>query len=585
MMRRRLLLGTLTGTLAGTSAGALSGCVTIPTSGGVEPADARPRQPNPQVEVAPEPPPPGSSPLDVVSGFLQAMAYYQPDYGVARQYLATPIRSGWHPESGVAIFANDYYPSATDTSATLQAPLAGRILADGSYESTGSQLNLDFGLVKESGEWRISKPPSGLLVSQYDFDQFYRTFNLYFFEPHMGSLVPDPIYLPNGNQTATTLMTRLLRGPTEWLRPAVVSALPAETTLSLSAPMDSAGVVDVSFSDAVASVSDQQRSLIAAQVTWTLKQLSGVTGVRFTVSGRHWAVPRDEVDQVVPVSALEMDGPIPQQVSTQLVGATDSGVVRIDDAGGRLARVEGPWGSTKGITSLAMTAEGSEVAGVINDVALKTAPLADAKVASSINGERLLRPEYSRFGELWTVDSRSQGPSEFWRIVDGKATRIHATALEGGGRVLAFRLSPDGVRMAIIQQREGTLQLGLVAVNRARANPVLSSWRAVGVYQPQGTPVRVLADVAWLDATTLMALGAPDATSQLSPYTTRQDGSSTKAAGNPDQWNAAMLASSPREPPAVRAVLKGAKGQVWRYEDDYTWVQIAEGLRTVAYAG
>lgn len=576
--RRALLGAALGGPLL-----ALSGCVSIPTHGDVERADARPRRPDPSVEVAPQPPTAGASPLSVVTGFLQAMGYYQRDYAVARQYLTSAAQAQWQPEAGVSIYANNYFPSATEKNATLTAPLTGRLLGDSSYRPAGKQLSIDFGMVKQKGEWRIGKPPQGLLISQYDFDQFYHSFDLYFFEPHMSSLVPDPIYLPNGNQSATTLLTRLLQGPTDWLRPGVVSAIPAKTTLSVAAPVDPNGVVDVSLSDAVADLGDQQRSLVAAQFTWTLRQLSGVTGVRFSVNGAHWSVRRDEVNQVVPISALALDGPIAPQVSTQLVGATRDGVVKIDDTGGHLDPVSGPWAKTRNVSSLALTAEGATVAAVVG-ASLLVGPLADQQLKTFVSGERLLRPQYSRFGELWVVDSRTAGPSRFWRVVDDSVSTVATNGL-GGGRVLAFRLSPDGLRLAVLQRRGSSIQLGIVLVNRSGTAPVLESWRTVGVYQSQGNALPVLSDVAWLDATSLMVLAAPDDNTQPSPYILTQDGSSSSSAGNPDQWNATMLAASPHEPPTVKVVLVGQNSQVWRYEDDYTWAKIATGVTTVAYAG
>jgi len=577
LSRRTLLGGALVGLVP------LSGCVRIPTSGGIEPVDAEPRQADPSVAVAADPPQPGSAPLGIVTGFLQAMAYYQPDYARAREYLASGVRAKWRPEEGVRVFADNYYPTATDRSASLSAPVVGRIGADGSYRPTTGDISLDFGLVQEDREWRIGHPPPGLLVSQYDFAQFYQSYNLYFYEPTMTSLVPDPIFLPGGNQTATSLVTRLLRGPSDWLTAGVVSAMPGQTTLNVSAPISATGVVEVSFNDAIAGLNDQQRSQVAAQVTWTLRQISGVTGVRLLMNGTPWSVPRDEVDGVVPINALQFDGPVPPQLSSALVGATPAGVIRIED-NGQTTEVPGTWARVKGISSLALSADGTGVAAVVGQ-ALRTGRLDDSQPAQVVTGERLLRPQFARDGGLWTIDSRSGGGSVVWRVGNGgKAERVRAPAL-ADGRVVAYRLSPDGVRMAVLLQRGSDVQLGLVLVNRSKTAPVLESWRTIALYLAQRDRVSQLTDVAWLDATNLMVLGAVGRTAPLGPYVTAQDGATTQSVGNPDQWNATMIAASPRDPAAVRAVLRGSGGQVWRYEDDFTWVQIADGVTTVAFPG
>src|SRR5699024_9540994 len=108
----------------------------------------------------------------------------------------------------------DYFPEVTDDSAMLEVPLVGRLSADRTYRGASGTLRLDFQLVQDrNGQWRISHPPEGLLITEYNFEQFYRPANLYYFEPGMGSLVPSPIYLPRSNLSASSLMRWLVNGP------------------------------------------------------------------------------------------------------------------------------------------------------------------------------------------------------------------------------------------------------------------------------------------------------------------------------------------------------------------------------------
>ena len=575
---RRAVLG---GVLGGTAA-ALAGCVNIPTAGPIEQVSVPPRPSAQSVAVVPDPPQPGASPVALVTGFLQAMAYNIGDYAVAREYLASDVRATWRPATGVQVFADDYFPNTTENSVVLQAPLVGQIGTDGAYRPDTAELAFDFGLVQENEEWRIGRPPKGLLVSQFDFTQFYRSFNLYFYEPGSVCLVPDPIFLPGGDQSATSLVQRLLKGPTDWLKSAVVSALPAQTTLNVSAPIDANGVVEVSLSDAVSGLTEDQRSRVAAQLTWTLQQLSGVVGVRLLMNGSRWSVPQSDADGVVPIGALGFKGPIPPQLSSSLVGATADGAVRIED-NGRTTPLEGVWGRQKSIGSVALNGDGSALAAVVGS-RLLSGPLVDADLASLVRGPNLLRPQFSRFGELWTIDARPTGTPLVWRVTAGEAAPVSAPAL-AMGRVLAFRLAPDGVRMGVLRQRGTSVELGLVLVNRTQAEPVLDNWSTVPLSLPQRDRLGALADLAWLDATTIMVLGATSPGAALGPYTTSQDGAVTTSAGNPDQWLAVELAASPREPELVRAVLRGSNDRVWRYEDDFSWVQIAEGVTAVAFPG
>ena len=135
-------------------------------------------------------------------------------------------------------------------------------------------------MVKENGEWRISTPPAGLMVAEFAFSSFYQSYNLYFVG-NGSALVPDPIYLPNlRNQAsiASVLMRALLNGPSDWLAPAVTSAIPEGTALSVDAVTITDGVAEVALSDNVLSLNDGQRTLMAAQVLYTL-QPTGIQGV------------------------------------------------------------------------------------------------------------------------------------------------------------------------------------------------------------------------------------------------------------------------------------------------------------------
>ena len=121
---------------------------------------------------------------------------------------------------------------------------------------------------QENGEWRIGNPPPGLMVEEFFFNSFYQTYDLYFVG-NGRSLVPDPIYLPalsNPANVASALMNMLLKGPSKWLKPAVSSAIPPNTSLSVDSVTITDGIAEVQLSDSVLALPDPQRSLLAAQI-------------------------------------------------------------------------------------------------------------------------------------------------------------------------------------------------------------------------------------------------------------------------------------------------------------------------------
>ncbi len=569
----------------------LASCVSVPVSGPVEAGDAGAGPPDVPVEIAPEPPQSGASPKDIVEGFLQAMANYQSGYQVARLYLAQRVRESWRPENGVQIYADDYPIPETDNP-VLQAPLVGTVAADGSYSHQDEKnFTVNFGLVKDkSGEWRIGKPPHGLLMSQYYFNQFYRSLNLYFFDPGHRTVVPDPIYLPTGNQTATALLQALLRGPTNWLKPAVVSAIPAQTALNVSSPIDTEGIADISLSDPIATLNEEQRSQLAAQITWTLRQLGGITGIRLQINGNPFPVVRDQNAQgVIPIDAHRRYAPIPIQLSAQLMGIGKEGVVRVDEGGSRAesSALPGPLGKMAQLPeSLAVSTSGDEVAMVRGGGSVllrgQVADVPPKVVLQQVSG--LLRPQFSRFDELWAVGRNAGGQQTFWMSSNGQPTQVAASAPKGS-TVSAFRISPDGVRMVIVRQVKGKTELGLARINRSSKPVKIDGWHPIAINGDQTLTLSRILDVAWLNATSLMILAATvEDGNAFEPYVLDQDGSTIRVVGQSDDWRARALAISPREEES-RAMLLGDKGIIWRYQDESRWENFGEGFTAIAYPG
>ncbi|MDN5724405.1 MAG: LpqB family beta-propeller domain-containing protein, partial [Propionibacteriales bacterium] len=567
---------------------ALSGCATVPTTGEIEQVDATGRPRDPRVEIHVEPPQNDASPRLIISGFMQAMADYQTDYEVARQFLADEVRESWRPRSGAVILANDYFPSTTDSGAELQAPITGELGADDTFRRRTGTYKIDFKLVRNAdGQWRVSNPPEGLLLTQYDFDQFYESVNLYFFEPGFGNLVPDPIFLPKSRINPTTLMQRLLEGPSEWLRPAVTTAIPPQTTLNVGTPIDDAGVAELSLSPAINGLNEQQRTLLATQSVWTLRQIGEITGVRFLMNGAPYVI-RAAVDQVVSIDALSTYDPLDGQTSQQLFGVTGAGVVRLDD--GRAGRdpeaVAGPLGSMTGVQQIAASTKGDQLAVITGGGrVLRTGVLAEAPISTPPlpQAAHLQRPQFTRFNELFVVGD-SNGKQVLWRMVDGDVAS-RPIGLPGGQRVTALRISPDGVRAAlIVENAKGKRTLGMMRMNRASGSPALEEFRPVLLQLPQGDAVSALKDVGWVDATTLMVLGAEGDDTPLRPYEVTQDGAELRSVGTPDNWEAEQLAVAPQQL-GTRAAMVGRQGQTWRYADDYTWTAFSEDVLAIAFPG
>ncbi|NLT29940.1 MAG: hypothetical protein GXX86_05690 [Propionibacterium sp.] len=560
----------------------VTGCVTVPTSGPVVPGGTPgPAEPD-NVEIAPEPPAPGADPTTIVEGYLHAMASYRGGYDVARQYLTDRAGAAWHPEDGVQIYADGYPIIEAGDRVRLRAPKVGSVAADGGYRTSAATIDIDFGLVQVDGEWRIDTPPQGLLIPEYLFKRFYQRVDLYFFDPSYRTLVPDPIYLPTGSAT-TTVIRRLLAGPTEWLSPVVVTAVPTGTELSVAAPVDDAGVVEVSLSESIGRLDENGRSRLAAQITWTLSQLSpSITGVRILNAGQAFAVREQNSDGVVPIDAYKVLDPIPSTQRTDLYGSDDIGVGRVTENDGqvRLQPVNGPAGSIGRLDAFGISQLGDQAAMVSDDrTVLRSAPLGEGTTTTLLTDVTDLgRPQYTRFNELWVVATVA-GEQQLIVFVDGEPQVVDTS---GAGPISRIRVSPDGLRAAVVHRTDDGGDELLIARITRTDRVLLDGWQALPF---TGAKAEVeIADVGWTGPTMMMVLVAEGPDVPAKPYTLDQAGATWQLVGQPDNWNAVSLATSPRRIDP-RVMMLSSDGTVWRYEDQFRWPRMVEGLGAIAYPG
>ena len=575
---------------------ALAGCVSVPTEGPVEKVEGQ--QPACQncvnVEVAP--PAPGDDPLQIVEGYLRATSNYQAGYSIARQYLTRGASEKWSPESGVTIYTGS--PVAEGASVKLTGRLVGSLDDDRTYRSRDRDLTFDFGLVQENGEWRIDTPPGGLMVAEFVFRSFYRAYQLYFVS-NDSVLVPDTIYLPtlpNPANVASALMKALLNGPSSWLDLVADSAIPPETTLGVESVTITDGIAEVALSDPVLAVPEARRSLLAAQIVYTLKQAVGVKAVRITVNQERYRVPGSD-DTTLAVGVEDIDPslePVPLGTGDPLYAVTtDNEVQLVNSASANPERqpLPEPLGAGQiDVDSLAVSFANTDVA-VVTDgrTRLRRATTAtgseDRQLALRDLGGRftdLLRPQFTRYGEVWAI-GRVKGRQQIWVFTDDDTGyAVDAPLLAKGGEVTAFKISPDGTRMALVRNTARGSELGLTRVIRADRITV-DGWRPIDLTQEDTTPVaQIINDVAWLDASELLLIGAPSKAATQAPVRVTDDASRIRSVGGqPNDWDAQEVTVLMR---TQSAVVVGAEGQTWR-DDGSQWLPFLEKIKAVAYPG
>jgi hypothetical protein len=553
--------------------GVPAGCATLPTNGDVV---SEPRRSQASdlggAAIDPDPPTAGASPSLIIDGFLHAMATFQPGYPLARQYLTSGAKTTWSPDSGVLVYADGTEPTVTADKVSMDVPLVGTVGADGAFEAAGDGMwNHDFGLTKENGEWRISNPQTGILISRYLFSSAYVRHDVFFLDPARTTLVPDARYVARGNRTPSTVLKLLLSGPSAWLSPSVVTAVPAGTTILGSIP--DSGEITVPLSAVPANVTD--RSLLCAQIAELLRQLPDVTPQQFrlTAQGAAVDIPEQHTDGSIPLTMADRYDPL-ATLTSQLFAMSDGHLVRAPDTfGGTAKAVNGDFGTqTWEATSLAVGIDGIDAALLVHNQVIR-GTVDGQGTKSVLTRQGLLRPQFSRDGGLWTMTASG----EVWRIDGEHAVQVPAPGL-AGRTVVAFRISPDGQRIALVTTTNGTREVGLLRIERG-ANLAVTGWRAVPLLL-DSTPIVGAVDVGWSSTTSLTVLAGIGRPADVVEVDI--DGVVLHDDGRSDTWSATSLAVSAR---GSRKAVGDSTGAIWLYQDSFRWNRLTGKLTLPSYPG
>lgn len=573
----------------------LAGCAEVPSTGAVTQAED-PHQASGQregIDVAPQPPADGASIDLVVGGFLQAMTSARDDYRVARAYLTKDMADRWDPHSGATIYqATNHKPTSTVATASLQAPIIGTVDADGHYHPGESQtLKHDFGMAQESGQWRISRPPEGLLISQYTFQRAWSAIPVYFFAADADRLVPDVIHLPSLGATPDAALRAMMAGVPEYLKPALRTALPAGVRAVGTTTVDAVGVVTVPLSASAAQLSESQRRLLASQVTWTLSGFAAISRIRFTAGGSLLPLPEAAEDNTVSADLYADLLPLPSTDSPTVVAVVKGQMGRVNAAGQALQIMPGALGQDArpetGVSAVASTQFAMPVATVSTPGAVWHAVSADRRslvkwregsdqvdvVATGVN---LLRPQV--LVDRSVVTFSTTDPTLIVVAADG--SRMSTVVDLGGRTVASFSVSPDGIRVALVLQRGKTYGLGIGLLSRQDGAVHLGHIVDMPLSSSDANLSRIT-DVAWLSQTQLCVLGSAIESGVTAPYEVIVDGSGATSMGPLSGTSVESVVAVPMETGA-EAVMLSEDGKLLHHEERFHWRQVLQGVSAVA---
>jgi hypothetical protein len=483
----------------------VSGCVGMPDEGPIHESDASADSAEVQApSIDAVPPRPQAPPADIVDGFLEAMSAWPIQIDVARQFLSEEAAAAWKPDRATITFA-DALSEVTGSVATIELSEAERLDATGAWEGElpEDEQDLRLDLTTEDGEYRITNPLDALVVRDTWFAQRYVQVSLYFFDRTGRILVPEPVFVPRGEQLASNLTNRLL-DPGENLQGISRTYLPT-VDAGLSVPVSDQGVAEVNLGGSATTPAPEDLSRMLAQLGWTLSQVPSIRAIRVTIGGEEVRLPGS--DGEYGVNEWQQYDPAGSGANPLLYGLRNGQLVYGEPD--TLAPAAGPLGEEvdHGLRSVSVNLEASEAAGVSTDgTTLMRAPISDdpeARLRTITRGTDLLRPTWDFTSRLWVVDNTSAGARISYRE-NGRFRELRVPDVSGR-TVRSFLVSPDATRYVAVVSGAGGDQLraGRILFDGQGGVDLARPSRRI---QVEGVDRARITDIAWNSPTSVIVL-------------------------------------------------------------------------------
>ncbi|MEV6485198.1 LpqB family beta-propeller domain-containing protein [Streptomyces sp. NPDC051576] len=483
----------------------LAGCASMPDSGDLRGVESTPRQ-DTQVRVFAMPPQEDASQAEIVQGFLEALTSDDPNFKTARMYLTAKAARDWQPDLSTTVLAGGPSTEAvrapggqedTDTfTYTLTGEQVATVDAQQAYAPADGRYSQRVHLTKDakSGQWRIDALPQGVVMGNSDFQRNYMSVNKYYFASNTSAgstsqpiAVADPVFVRRRVDPMTQMVRSLLDGPTSWLGPVVRSSFPTGTALRkgvTSLTPDDQNKLTVPLNQSASRVGLARCNEMATQILYTLQTMTPtVDKVELqAANGAQLCVLRES-----DAKGLAAHGPIKHPEYLYFLDDKHR-LVRIssEGRGTHADPVPGALGAgDKQLRSVAVSRDEETAAGVGLDgkslyvgSLVSGASLGDPVLTSQgkTEDDRLTAPSWDAQGDLWVADRNPKNPRLFL-LQKGAGQPISVETLGLDGRIESVRVAADGVRIALVVEKNGKRSLFIGRIQRSGATgeqPVVS---------------------------------------------------------------------------------------------------------------
>ncbi|MBM7830074.1 hypothetical protein JOE59_000779 [Agromyces cerinus] len=475
----------------------LAGCVSIPSSGGVNAGDPAQVEEAPELDTIVAPPAKDATQQQIVEGFIDAAQSPRNNYQAARDYLTPAFKDEWNANEGATIDVPGErdFTERGETEIVVDATPAAQLTATGQYDiSEPAPVELKYMLEQnDEGQWRISSAPPGLLIDETTFAQVFRSYPLYFYSPDFDYLVPDLRWFAGRDSVQTSIVRALLVGASEWLAPGVRTAFPEGTRLeSGSVPIEGqVASVDLSGTtdDDVASVQRME-----FQLKESLDGVRNVESVALSLNGVEQDVP-DLSPEPLKNPTVDPRPVVFDGTAFGYLATSGEGVEQIPDLSPQVEALV-PTGAALGANGEVAAVRAAD--GVVSVVRAGE----DAEPLDPRDG--LIVPAIDGTGAVWSVPAGLPGQLVVYPG-DPSVDPIQLPVPWTGSSIAALEISRDSTRLVALLGDGDTTHFVAASIQRdAAGTPTALSRVTLGLDDVDGTPL----DVTWLDARTVASLTA-----------------------------------------------------------------------------
>ncbi len=435
---------------------ALTGCASLPMAGPIRIGpDLAPATDSESFYYSPASPADGASQSEILGGFLAAGTAPQNDYAIAREYLEDSISSVWNPNQELLIQSSSPKVQViSDELAIVEIEALARIDASGRYEAlpAGTTRVLEYGFALQDGQIRLNSAPNVTVVIRPVFDVVFKSYSIFFLDESKSNLVPELRWFPATPATGTKLVNAVLAGPSSWLKPFVISALPEGTKLSIDAVAIARRVAQVDLSAEALAAGTADRTLMKAQLSATLSQLPNVDEISISIERSTQDIPNSELlsSPVVARSVLALGPDGLESLTGSNLTSSAAGLTFFKD---------------KSVSFLAASGKAGRLAAATESGIYQTglaSPGTDVELVSPKTS--LICLEYDQQQFLWSLTATAGSELEAVSPT-GQLISVSVPWL-GTQQISGFALSPEGARAAVLVKSPGLTRALIAGVVR-----------------------------------------------------------------------------------------------------------------------